>query len=161
MFTGARNGAIVWFFWSTGARRHEIANLQLVDLEWQRDRIKVMGKGARERYVPFSKEAKRAVWRYLSYRDDEHPCLWITEERRPMGQGGMIMVMRRLFDGAGLRGEVVDLHHVFRRSWAMRNLRGGRSLRDLMAVGGWESEQMLMRYVRAMESEDALAAKWV
>lgn len=161
IFTGARNRALILLFWTTGARRAEIAQLALDDLDWKRDRIRMFGKGARERYVPFLPEAKKAVWRYLNYRRDEHLQLWITEERTPMAQAGIVIALRRLFIYAGLKGEVQDLCHGFRRTWAYRNLQAGRSIKHLMAVGGWESEQMLLRYVRAMESEDALAGKWV
>jgi integrase/recombinase XerD len=154
LFTGARQAAMVWLFWSTGARRNEIANLQLADLDWDRDRIRVFGKGAKERYVPFTKEAKKAVWRYLSYRKDDYPHLWLTEERKP-AQGWMTQgVMRRLRGWSGVKTK--DLHHAFRRSWAWRMLKAGVPIEYVRLVGGWESVQVLEGYVRAMRSEEAI-----
>jgi len=158
-FLGARHGAMVWLYWSTGARRAEIANLQLADLDWDNSKIRVVGKGSKERHVPFTKEAKKSVWRYLSYRQDEFPCLWITEERRPAKEGAITIAMRRLQGRAGV--QVKDVFHIFRRSWAMRNLKAGVPIKFIQLVGGWESVTTLESYVRAMESEDALAAKWV
>ncbi len=158
-FLGARNGATIWLFWSTGMRLQELANLQLSDLEWNKSRIRVFGKGSKERYVPFTNEAKKAVWRYLSYRNDDYPALWITEERRPARKWAIVSATRRLIERADL--DIKDMHHIFRRSWAMRNLKAGVPQKYVQLIGGWESVTTLEQYVRAMESEDALDANWV
>jgi len=158
-FLGARNGAAIWLFWSTGMRSQELANLQLSDLEWDKSRIRVFGKGNKERYVPFTKEAKKAVWRYLSYRNDDYPALWVTEERRPARKWAIVSATRRLIERADL--DIKDMHHIFRRSWAMRNLKAGVPIKYVQLIGGWESVTTLEQYVRAMESEDALDANWV
>ncbi|GAI72375.1 unnamed protein product, partial [marine sediment metagenome] len=62
---------------------------------------------------------------------------------------------------AGFNGHIKDLHHIFRRSWAMRNLKAGVPQKYVQLIGGWESVTTLEQYVRAMESEDALDANWV
>jgi len=160
-FLGARNAATIWLFWSTGMRSQELANLKLSDLDWDKSRIRVFGKGSKERYVPFTREAKKAVWRYLSYRNDDYPALWLTEERRPARKWAIVSATRRLIERAGLQGEIKDLHHIFRRSWAMRNLKAGVPIKYVQLIGGWESVTTLEQYVRAMESEDALEANWV
>ena len=54
-----------------------------------------------------------------------------------------------------------DQHHVFRRSWAWRNLKAGVSPKFVQLVGGWESMAVLEQYVRMMKSDDALDnVKW-
>ena len=161
LFIGARNAAVVWLLWTTGMRLSEMANLQLKDLDWNSGKIKVFGKGSRERYVPFLKEAKKAVWRYLVYRRDDFPCLWVTEERRPISKDGLDTSTQRLVIRAGLQGEIKDLHHIFRRTWAMRQIRAGIPLKYVQMIGGWESVTTLEGYVRAMDTDDALGAGWV
>ena len=160
-FLGARNAAIIWLFWTTGMRLQELTNLELADLDWQKSQMRVFGKGAKERYVPFTKEAKKTVWRYLSYRHDSYSNLWVTEERCPMKQTGITSATERLIERAGLHGQIKDMHHIFRRSWAMRNLKAGVPQKYVQLIGGWESVTTLEVYVRAMESEDALDANWV
>jgi len=161
LFIGARNAAVVWLLWTTGMRLSELANLQLSDLDWEAGRIKLFGKGSRERHVPFLKEAKTAVWRYMVYRRDDHPCLWVTEERRPISKDGIDSSTQRLVIRAGLQGEIKDLHHIFRRTWAMRQIRAGIPLKYIQLIGGWESVTTLEGYVRAMDTDDALGAGWV
>lgn len=161
IFLGARDGAIVWTYWTTGMRLEELTNLELTDLDWRGNRIRVFGKGRKERFVPFTKEAKKAIWRYLCYRKDDHRRLWLTEERRPITKWGITLMMKKLVARAGLKSQVKDANHVFRRSWAMRNLKAGVPIKYVQLVGGWESIRTLEQYVRAMESEEALEAKWV
>jgi integrase/recombinase XerD len=153
-YRGARNACWFWLLWTTGARWSELANLSLSDLNWQASTIRVIGKGNKERQVPFTKDAQRAVYRYLKMRRDSHPDLWITEERTPMKKTGLGRVTRTMFQ----RGEikVKDLHHIFRRSWAYRNLKAGVPLKFVQLVGGWDSVVVLEQYVRRMDSEDAL-----
>jgi site-specific recombinase XerD len=142
-------------------RLDELFKLLLTDIDWDRSHIRVFGKGAKERYVPFTREAKKAVWRYLSYRHDDHPVLWVTEERRPAGRWTIVSATQSLIKRAGLHGQIKDMHHIFRRSWAMRNLKAGVPIKYVQLIGGWESVTTLEQYVRAMESEDALDANWV
>ena len=159
-FVGARNAAIIWLLWGSGMRVGECAGLQLADLDWDHNRVRVFGKGQRERWAPFTKQAKKAVWRYLSHRRDDHPQLWLTEERRPAGRWMMPSQMQRLIERAGLHGVIRDRHHIFRRTWAWRNLKAGIPIKYIMAAGGWATVGMLLRYVAAMESEEAMGANW-
>lgn len=89
------------------------------------------------------------------------PELWLTEERKPSGKWMVIQAMANILEWAGLRSQIKDACHVFRRSWAMRNLKAGVPIKFVQLVGGWESVTTLEGYVRAMTSEDALKAKWV
>lgn len=151
---GARNAAIIWLFWTSSMRLSELANLQLADLEWTGERIKVLGKGAKERYVPFTKEAKKAVWRYLQYRKDSLPCLWLNEEGQPLKRQGVVKTMQNLFADAGIK--VKDVCHIFRRTWAWESIKAGVNLEFVRIVGGWESLETLQVYVRAISVEQAL-----
>ncbi|MDM7913433.1 MAG: tyrosine-type recombinase/integrase, partial [Methanotrichaceae archaeon] len=100
-FVGLRDRAWLWLLWSTGCRFSELANLKRDDLFFmQNGRIVVTGKGNKQRAVPFTDDAQKAVFRYLQKRDDKYPELWISEERRPMKRLGMGAVIPRLMDAA-------------------------------------------------------------
>ena len=51
----------------------------------------------------------------------------------------------------------LDMHHIFRRTWAWRMLKAGMPAKAVQLIGGWESMSMLERYVAMMDTEDALA----
>jgi site-specific recombinase XerD len=159
-FRGARNIAWLWLLWSTGCRLDGLVKLKLKDLGWRQGRISVVEKGDKQRYVPFTKEAQRAVYRYIKARrkylgkTDRYEELWIGEERRPMTYHGLQKVSRILQERAGVH--IKDQHHIFRRTWLYRNVKAGTPLKMLQIVGGWSDLATLDGYIRAMDSEDAI-----
>lgn len=158
-FTGARTAAMLWILWGTGMRREELAGLMIADVDWDAGCIRVFGKGRKERYVPLTKDARKAIYKYLKFRDDALPYLWLTEERTAMRSNGVCVSIRRTYERAGL--SVKDAFHIFRRTWAMRNLKAGVPMKHVQLIGGWEDISTLEVYVRMMDSTDALAARWV
>ena len=161
-FVGSRTAAMIWLLWTTGMRLSELTGLQISDLDNQGNKIRVFGKGRKERYVPYSKEAKKAVWRYTAYRADTLPQLWLTEERKPMKSAGVQEAFDRIYKRADIH--VKDICHIFRRTWAMRQLKAGVPIRYVQIIGGWENLSTMEIYVRAMQTEEALddsKVKWV
>ncbi|MGD9118235.1 MAG: tyrosine-type recombinase/integrase, partial [Dehalococcoidia bacterium] len=69
-FLGARNKAIILTFLDTGLRLAELANIQLADIDFNQETIKVIGKGAKERVVRIGKRTQKAILRYLLMRKD-------------------------------------------------------------------------------------------
>jgi site-specific recombinase XerD len=159
-FVGARNAAMVAMLWYSGMRLGELVGLQLSDLNWEHSTIRVVGKGDKERRVPFLAPVKKAVLRYLRYRKDDYTNLWLTEERMPLSADGVHISVRRIMNRAGL-GDYPDAVHIFRRTWAYRQLKSGVDINSVRLIGGWEDLATLQIYIRAMESEDALSQKWV
>ena len=64
-YIGTRDKSILEIFYSTGARISEIVNMKTVDIEMEKNLIKIYGKGNKERYVILGKEALNSVSDYL------------------------------------------------------------------------------------------------
>ena len=80
---GSRRASMLWLLATTGMRRRELLMLSREDLDWDQGVVRVIhGKGQRERWVPFLREAQRPMLRYLNNRPDSHSCLWVTEAGR-------------------------------------------------------------------------------
>ena len=157
-FLGARRTAMLLMFSTTGARLTEMASLQLDDLDWKRSLILIrLGKGQKDRRVPFTNRAQTAVLRYLRYRTDDVPALWVTEVRAPMSANAVSTDMKRLVDRAGL--DVKDRCHIFRRTWAAGAVRQGIPRQYAVVTGGWSTPRMLDHYTAAMmDEEEAIEA---
>lgn len=69
-FLGVRNHAIVELFYSTGMRLSELQQLDVKDLDLISERVRVRGKGRKERIVPVGSHAITAVRRYEPRRDE-------------------------------------------------------------------------------------------
>ncbi len=144
-----------WLFLTSGIRKREMANLRLEDLHWDRDSLRVIGKGEKEREAPFVPQAQLAIMKYTGHRHDELPWLWVTEEReaKRMSYDGLGRDLSRLVDRAGLKGQVKDVCHIFRRTLAANAVRQGVTRPHIMGAMGWNSEAMIAHYTAAMELE--------
>jgi site-specific recombinase XerD len=60
-----RNRAIILVLLDTGLRASELCGIQIQQADLRNHRLSVMGKGAKERIVPFCPRVAKAIWRYL------------------------------------------------------------------------------------------------
>lgn len=65
---GKRDRAILELLYATGCRVSEVAGMNLEDIDFKRETIRVRGKGRKERFVPFGSKAKEALCDYLEIR---------------------------------------------------------------------------------------------
>jgi integrase/recombinase XerD len=65
-----RDKAMIEMLYATGMRISELVNLKITDVDMQRCLVKVLGKGSKERLIPFGEEAYEALNNYLSDRDE-------------------------------------------------------------------------------------------
>lgn len=69
-FEGARDRALLEVLYSCGLRRSELISLKIKDVHFEAQTLKVMGKGRKERIVPFGDAAKQAMGIYLHAAKD-------------------------------------------------------------------------------------------
>lgn len=153
---GARNRAIILMFYDTGLRLREMASIQLQDIDPERSVIKVMGKGARERFVRYGARTRYALACYMELRrlvSDNHPCLWVSEERRPLKRWGIEIVIQKLGKRAGL----IKCHpHLLRHSSGTSALRNGADMREVQILLGHSTLNTTLRYLATINSEYAI-----
>jgi site-specific recombinase XerD len=145
-FEAHRDTALLMLLLDTGARRDEMAGLKLADVDLELDVVLVLGKGRRERTLPFGRKAGEALDRYLRARArHKHAALtwlWLGKNGR-LTEWGLVMMLPR-------RGSQVDLPalhpHQFRHTFAHQWLAQGGAETDLMRIAGWKSRAMLQRY---------------
>jgi site-specific recombinase XerD len=145
-FEARRDTALLMLLLDTGARRDEMATLKLTDVDLELDVLLVLGKGRRERSLPFGRTAGEALDRYLRararHKNAELPWLWLGKQGR-LTEWGLVLMLRRRGAQAGLPG----LHpHQFRHTFAHQWLAQGGTETDLMRIAGWKSRVMLQRY---------------
>jgi site-specific recombinase XerD len=123
-----------------------MVGLRLTDVDLDLDVLLVLGKGRRERTLPFGRKAGQALDRYLRarsrHKDAELQWLWLGLKGR-LSEWGLVQMLRRRGAQAGLPGlHPHQLRHTFAHEWL---LQGGAET-DLMQIAGWKSRTMLQRY---------------
>ncbi len=149
-----RDEAIVLFLLDTGARADELCKLRLDAVDWDQRIARLFGKGAKERYVPFSAPTARVLRRYLDReRRGETGRLFEIEAGGALTPSGLLALTKRL----GRRANV-ELHpHKFRHTFAISFLRAGASVFALQKVLGHATLDMSLRY-SALLTEDIVAS---
>jgi integrase/recombinase XerC len=98
-FEARRDTALIMLLLDTGARRDELMSRTLGDLDQDLDVLLVLGKGRRERALPYGHKTALALDRYLRVRErhkDAHlPWLWLGLRGRLTAWGLVRMLERR------------------------------------------------------------------
>ncbi|HHB78345.1 MAG TPA: integrase [Saprospiraceae bacterium] len=67
-FEGLRDQLLLKILYGTGLRNSELVNLKVEDIDWKAGRIKVLGKGDKERLVPLLPALEQEIRDYLTFR---------------------------------------------------------------------------------------------
>ncbi|MFC2065226.1 tyrosine-type recombinase/integrase [Chloroflexota bacterium] len=153
-FTGDRDKAILLCLLDTGTRANEFLDVNIEDLNQATGDILIrQGKGRKPRNVYIGKQTRRALRKYLRYRNDSNPALWITQPGFDQGRikySGLRSIMRRRSKEAGV--ETPSLHD-FRRAFALSMLRNGTDVFTLAKLMGHEGITVLQRYLKQTKQD--------
>lgn len=147
-----RDWAILELLYASGLRVAELAGLDLRDLDINGQQVRVLGKGGKQRVVPFGSHAKQALQSYLEHRQT-WPVRAGHEQAVFLGQRGARIdtrVVRRLVSQAGLSAGVRGRAHPhrLRHSFATHLLEGGADLRAIQELLGHASLSTTQRYTK-------------
>jgi integrase/recombinase XerC len=153
----ARDLAILELLYATGLRVGELTSLSLDDVDFSNRIVRVLGKGGKERLVPFGEKAARALspWLERSHqlraKTDEVAVFLNLRGGRLTDRSVRRILSRRLREAA-VRARVSP--HALRHSFASHLLGAGADLRAIQELLGHSSLSTTQRYTHV--SMDAL-----
>ena len=155
--TGWRDYAIILTLLDTGIRCSELTNLRVADVNLESCLIKVLGKGSKERLVPFGARVQKALWKYLArYRPEpatpRYDQVFLTREGRPLTKDRLEAVVERYGKKAAITGVRVS-PHTFRHTMAVTFLRNGGDVFSLQRILGHSQLEVLRGYVNFAQSD--------
>jgi integrase/recombinase XerC len=68
-FIGQRNKMIIELFYFTGIRLSELINVQINDIDFYNQTIKVLGKRNKERIIPLNREFSNSIKNFIEFKD--------------------------------------------------------------------------------------------
>lgn len=141
-----RDFAVLELLYSTGMRCSEIVGLILDDVDRTNRSIRVIGKGRKERWVPFGKPADIALSRYLNKRPDSvgQDPLFIGTGRKALSDRTVRRIVARGLIRAAVRTKAST--HTLRHSFATHLLQRGGDLRSIQELLGHSSLSTTQRY---------------
>jgi integrase/recombinase XerD len=159
-----RDRAMLETLYATGIRVGELVELSLYDVDTEERLLRVvMGKGRKDRNVPLTRAAARAIEAYLARgreaiaaaaqargtrprRGERRQLLFPAELGGKLQRAVVGKIIARWAKKAGIRKHVTC--HTFRHSVATQLLRGGADIRHIQALLGHASLKATERYTR-------------
>ena len=136
-WTPARDAAIMEVFYSTGVRLHELASMDVEDMDVATETIRVVGKGRKERICPVGSHALIAVQRYRREAKVESGALFLSKRRTRITTRAIADVLRKYLEKSDIPIRVSP--HKLRHSFATHLLNNGADLRSVQALLGHAS----------------------
>ena len=144
-FLELRDHILFLFLYSTGARISEALSVDVDDIEWEERRIKIVGKGSKERYLFLPKklinELKGYINERMKYLLSKHSALesalFIGERGKRLPFSSAHIIFDRYKERLGLQKEFTP--HTLRHSFATHMMDRGADIRFVQELLGHES----------------------
>jgi len=150
---GFRNFAILLTFYDTGIRLSELTELKASDVDYEQNLLKVMGKGNRQRYIPFGRRAAKVLMKYqLKYRPEPMGTdnFFLRHDGRPVKDKAIQGLISAYGKKAGLERCYA---HKLRHTSAVAYLRNGGDVFSLQRKLGHRSLAMTRRYSNLADTD--------
>lgn len=140
---GQRNKAIIEVLFSCGFRVSELINLQISNIYFEEEFVRVTGKGSKERLVPISQKAIKEVklWfvdrNLMKIKKGEEDYVFLNRRGSRLTRTMILIMIKRQAVEAGIQKTISP--HTLRHSFATALLEGGADLRVIQALLGHES----------------------
>lgn len=163
-----RDKSILELLFSTGLRVSELVKLKKDDVNLKRDEFRVTGKGRKTRVVFISEQAKYWLKKYLDLRNDIHPYLFVSHDKRtkkheimknkskdghdePLTTRSVQRIVQKHAKEAGITKAVTP--HTLRHSYATDLLQNGADIRSVQSMLGHASITTTQIYTHITDKE--------
>jgi integrase/recombinase XerD len=141
---GHRNRAIIEVLYGCGLRVSELAELKISNIFFDEEFIRVIGKGDKQRLVPFGKAVNQEINNYYkSFRNHINPkkgqsdYLFLNRRGNKLTRVMIFNIVKDACNKAGIEKNISP--HTFRHTFATHLIEGGADLRVVQEMLGHES----------------------
>lgn len=149
-FEGKRDRAILEIFYSCGLRRSELIGLQFININFPEKTLKVMGKGRKERVIPFGGPAEHSLQAYMDAADAQglnYKGTFFVKQKdgKPLSTGKVHKIVETYLKQACTLSKTSP--HVLRHTFATHLLNNGADLNAIKELLGHTSLAATQVYV--------------
>lgn len=135
-FISLRDRTILELIYSTGIRVSELVNMDVSDIDFVNEEIKVLGKGEKERIIPVGSVALNILHCYIKElkKIDTSGVLFINKNKKRLTQRFVELMIKKYAKMSGIEKKVTP--HTLRHSFATHLLDRGADLRSVQELLG-------------------------
>ncbi len=138
---GSRDRAIMETLYAAGLRVSELVGMDINDMDFEEEMIKVMGKGSKERIVPLGREAKKSLLHYMNHRarhlsrhKKSSSAVFLNKYAERLSARSVRNIINKYMQQAALTQQISP--HTMRHSFATHLLNAGADLRSVQELLG-------------------------
>jgi integrase/recombinase XerD len=137
---GLRDAAMLELWYACGLRVSEVINVKIPDILLEIDLLRVMGKGRKERMVPFGKYAHDAIVEYMNVarprllKGRSESLLFLNNRGNGLSRMALWKTVKKYADIGNFRFKIKP--HTIRHSCATHMIEGGADVRTVMEFLG-------------------------
>lgn len=142
-FLGQRNRVMFELLYACGLRLSELINLKLEDINYSESYLRIIGKGSKERIIPFYDSIGLDLRDYIHntrnmlLKTETHDVVFTNQNGKPLTSRGVQYLTQQIALKANMRFSVHP--HMFRHSFATHLLDNGADLRLVQDLLGHEN----------------------
>jgi integrase/recombinase XerD len=138
----------------TGLRISEAISLSIDEIDFQGGVLRVMGKGNKERQVPFGTTSKQALWNYIARRGEipDQRTLFVNRFGGKLCRLTMLKKITYLGRRVNIKGVRVS-PHTLRHTFAVNYIKNGGDAFSLQRILGHSSLDMVKLYVSLADQD--------
>lgn len=141
-FEGLRDRLVLETFYTLGVRVSELVNLKISDFDWAARHVKILGKGSKERLVPFAARYQQSIETYITkrkeiYPDIDEPKLFLNDKGSSVNSGFIYRLVNRYLSMVTTIEKKSP--HVLRHSFATHLSDSGADLNAIKELLGHSS----------------------
>ncbi|MCP2033094.1 integrase/recombinase XerC [Planomicrobium sp. HSC-17F08] len=135
-----RNTALLELLYATGMRVSECVSIRMQDLDRQMQIVKVMGKGRKERYIPYGQFAHDALEHYIEevrpklMKKQDHQGLFVNNRGEQLTDRGVRHILSECMKKASVNSSIYP--HMIRHTFATHLLNNGADMRTVQELLG-------------------------
>ncbi len=152
---GVRDRALYELIYSSGLRISEASNLRLENIHMDENLIWVLGKGDKERMIPFGDDARYWMKKWLTearpaiVKNGIVPWVFVNYQGKQLSRKGIWKRFQQLEAMSGVTAKV----HTLRHSFATHLLAGGADLRSVQELLGHADLSTTQIYTHVSDDE--------
>jgi len=138
--SGLRDRAVLELFYATGMRVSELIYLKINDINMENRMLKCLGKGSKERIIPFGDKAYQSLNLYLDrlrpklVKNPDENILFLNSRGKKLSRQGIFYLVKLYAHKAGIEKKVTP--HTLRHTLATHLIENGADLRSVQEMLG-------------------------